>query len=286
MEEKKWENPNKMLCESGHKAFDRQTVCISFGNVISPTQYSSFIRSRDAVECSGQTFPHGHLRDFDLASAKWEGMPAWVFRAVKELTDTREIILYQFHHYENCRGRGGWSHRQTKERRKVIDGYIATTPDHKLIRKFYVNSNHESARKILGYAERFVCQKDTGLFAGAMTGNVDGNTQKALDAILPKDIMVIQKIPKAEAEYWQKVLDGPTVEIEKECAVLKTWTVKIPNTDYEVDIKICNGDKPYVDPVMFDSGSECCVGEVSDTLLGDYHFDMGEVKYIVRVAAE
>lgn len=38
------------------------------GNVISDTQFSSFIRSHDQTECNGFTFSPGQLRAFDIGS--------------------------------------------------------------------------------------------------------------------------------------------------------------------------------------------------------------------------
>lgn len=40
----------------------------------------------------------------------------------------------------------------------------------------------------------------------------------------------------------------------------------------EADIKVCNGDTPYVDPVLFDDGSQACTLEVTDSFFGEYIF--------------
>lgn len=41
----------------------------------------------------------------------------------------------------------------------------------------------------------------------------------------------------------------------------------------EVDIKVCNGDKPYVDAVIFGYGHDLGCLDVGDTLLGEYIFE-------------
>ena len=49
----------------------------------------------------------------------------------------------------------------------------------------------------------------------------------------------------------------------------------------EADIKCCNGDSPYVDPVAFIDGHQVCVLEVDDTLEGEYWFNLGKGEYYV-----
>lgn len=51
----------------------------------------------------------------------------------------------------------------------------------------------------------------------------------------------------------------------------------------EADIKVCNGDPPYVDPVLFDDGEEAVVLAVSGDILGDFEFAFKGDKYIVTV---
>ena len=72
--------------------------------------------------------------------------------------------------------------------------------------------------------------------------------------------------------------------------VAETFTVtfnQIPNKKFEADIKVCNADSPYIDPVLFEVidgiGYEVCVGEVTDTLLGDYYFSITNGDFLVKV---
>jgi hypothetical protein len=75
--------------------------------------------------------------------------------------------------------------------------------------------------------------------------------------------------------------------------VIRTFTVRFPDR-YEADIKVCNGDTPYVDAVLFDpNGCEAqsiklvyCVLEVSDTLLGEYPFHHGGNEYVANLKDE
>ena len=127
MKKKEWVNNNKMLFESGHRTFDRQTNCIGTGNMIANTQVSFFIRPRIQTECNGQAFPVGDLRAFDMK--KWH-LP-WIVRdMVLGLTERRKIILYQFHHWNDDK--------------RIVHGYVATTPGHRLLRTFIIGPTYKS----------------------------------------------------------------------------------------------------------------------------------------------
>ena len=66
MKEHEWATPNRMKFDSLHKTFNRQVSCISTGNHIGNTVYSSYIRAYNQTECNGHTFPKGHLQEYDL----------------------------------------------------------------------------------------------------------------------------------------------------------------------------------------------------------------------------
>ncbi len=92
------------------------------------------------------------------------------------------------------------------------------------------------------------------------------------------------KITKDLADLLQKVLDwkdGIYPEWGKD--EVHTLTAKFP-TGIEADIKVVNGDSPYVDPVLFEkNGSELTVIEPTDTILGEYIFWDEKDNYIVKV---
>lgn len=81
------------------------------------------------------------------------------------------------------------------------------------------------------------------------------------------------KIPKEKAEELQKFLDG---EGEGTMNTVATFTTGFPHTEssgsVEIDIKVCDGANPFVDPVMFQDGSEVGCLECADELLGEYVF--------------
>lgn len=59
----------------------------------------------------------------------------------------------------------------------------------------------------------------------------------------------------------------------KDSAVIATVTAQFDN-GYQADIKVCNGDTPYVDNVLFDKdGDELHCPDISESLLGQYEFE-------------
>lgn len=111
MKEKVWATPNRMLIETDHRTFDRQTNVISTGNVIANTQLSLYVRGELRVKCWGpETRKPGHLRDYDLRS--WPEMPRLVRELVLRETKGREdsVWVSSFFHHNGSR--------------KVVHGYI------------------------------------------------------------------------------------------------------------------------------------------------------------------
>lgn len=53
--------------------------------------------------------------------------------------------------------------------------------------------------------------------------------------------------------------------------VIETITASFED-GIEADIKVCDGESPFVDPVLFDKGNEICCLDVTDTLVGEYLF--------------
>jgi hypothetical protein len=63
--------------------------------------------------------------------------------------------------------------------------------------------------------------------------------------------------------------------------IIQTFTANFGN-GIEADIKVCNGDGPYIDPVLFEDGNEVVVGEPSWILDGVYDFEyMNEIYRVV-----
>ena len=83
----------------------------------------------------------------------------------------------------------------------------------------------------------------------------------------------ILKIPGYEVTAMQKFLDGTGRD---KVRTEKTYTAQFGDKgegDIEVDIKVCEGDPPFVDAVIFQDNSEIGCLEVDDTLVGEYIFE-------------
>lgn len=89
-----------MVMESGHKTFDRQTNCISTGNVIANTELGWFIRPSTDLECNGHDFVTGALQAYDLKDFERLGLSiGYLRRHVEKLVDQHDGgILYAFFH--------------------------------------------------------------------------------------------------------------------------------------------------------------------------------------------
>lgn len=129
MKKIEWKNPNKMMMESGHKTFDRQTNYIGTGNVFSNTQTGLFIRGYNETECNGFTFQKGELQKSDLKG--WYGMPQQVHKALSKHATDESVILYKFFHQD---GQG----------ELIVHGYVMTTNKYELIDYFVVGPTYKS----------------------------------------------------------------------------------------------------------------------------------------------
>ena len=97
MKKKVWNSTGmKQIIDSGWKEFDRQTNCISTGNVISNTQLSQFIRPYSETECNGFERPKGHLMKFDLESFNRYDIPQRIMNILKDVNRRESYILYMF----------------------------------------------------------------------------------------------------------------------------------------------------------------------------------------------
>ncbi|MDF2879679.1 MAG: hypothetical protein K0R54_236 [Clostridiaceae bacterium] len=103
-----------------------------------------------------------------------------------------------------------------------------------------------------------------------MTTQLKNNIKQATITISQKEATEIQDILNiAEGRY------------EESNDILKTYTVKFDN-GFFADIKICNGDTPYVDSLLFDkNGNQVCVLEISEEILGEYLFEHNGIEYMV-----
>lgn len=91
----------RQIINSGWKEFDKQTNCISTGNVISNTQYSSFVRPWKDTKCNGHDFPEGQLMNFDLQF--FSGIPQSIDEYLRDEKREDSVILYKFSTYKDGR---------------------------------------------------------------------------------------------------------------------------------------------------------------------------------------
>ena len=147
MKKIKWVNDNRMLFESDHKTFNRQTNIISTGNIIANTVIGQHIRAYTETECNGLTRSEGHLRNFDLQGFMRRHIPRRVLQAVKDSTANRSAWLYELLHYNNM---GLW-----KDDQRIVHGYVLTSGDHFLIRSFVTGPTWKS-RSVVNEATKYL----------------------------------------------------------------------------------------------------------------------------------
>lgn len=144
MKKKVWVNPNKMLFESPHKAFNKQCTLISTGNQIGNVVYSNYIRPYCELECNGFTHPPGYLQNYDLSKNIVGMVPQHIANTVKELGREMSLILYNFHHW--------------RDGKRIEDGWVLTTEDdnsYRLLRTWYINRDWR-ARAALDEAVKYI----------------------------------------------------------------------------------------------------------------------------------
>jgi hypothetical protein len=92
------------------------------------------------------------------------------------------------------------------------------------------------------------------------------------------------KVPEAEMSEMNGLLSLETMPDSGPYEVVKTYTADFGD-GWQADIKVCNGEPPYVDPVLFLDGNEITCIEIADNLNGEYHFHSIDFDLIVDVVA-
>lgn len=118
-------NKTRMLVDTGWKTFDRQTNCISAGNVIANTQLSTYVRPYRETECNGLSFKPGELLEADLKAFGYRP-PDDVLGILRDKGRERSVILYMFSTYETVGNIVG-------RRMRVPFLWVATDDDHRLM---------------------------------------------------------------------------------------------------------------------------------------------------------
>lgn len=113
--------------------FNKQTNCISIGNVYANTQVSSFIRPWSGTKCNGFDFPEGHLMKVDLRQFDGFHIPANLRDVIRDKNRKDSVILYMFFTMRN--------------KRVVPFGWVLTDREHHLIGWNVVREYGESYTK-------------------------------------------------------------------------------------------------------------------------------------------
>lgn len=99
--------------------------------------------------------------------------------------------------------------------------------------------------------------------------------------------IVNHALPKAMAEHLQEILDWPNDYPDAgPSEVIHEFTIKI-DEDHEVDLKLCNGDTPWLDVVLFERSADGSgfvekeVFEPGNALLGEFQFPSIDAKIVI-----
>jgi len=98
----------------------------------------------------------------------------------------------------------------------------------------------------------------------------------------PAEIVRIQ-LTESETIFAHQFLGRSTADPECEDTPLTKSAAFTLCPGLEVDVKLCNGDSPYVDPVLFFNGSEVECLNPDDTLEGQYDFIFEGKLYRVEI---
>tara|TARA_B100001123_G_scaffold360949_1_gene417260 strand:- start:130 stop:429 length:300 start_codon:yes stop_codon:yes gene_type:complete len=75
-------------------------------------------------------------------------------------------------------------------------------------------------------------------------------------------------IDAVQADLMQRYLDSDGSDYVR---TIQTYTASFSD-GVEADVKVCEGNPPFVDAVLYEDGCEVQIREVSDELLGKYQF--------------
>lgn len=136
LKKKVWtKNGMKQIIHTGHVTFDKQTSMIATGNNWGNTIHGSYIRPYTEVYNGAMVRrPPGHLQEFDLDYFKDIKTPAHILNSVRQEARDNQVILYALFHFYEHRG----------YRRRVIHGYVLTTPDYRLLQSWNTGPTYKS----------------------------------------------------------------------------------------------------------------------------------------------
>lgn len=142
-----WVHPNKALVQTGHRTFDRQCLSVHTGNVVTDTQFSSFVRHAQNCECNGFEFNHGELQRHDLEPFRrcklvTREAEAYVVSRCEALQES--VILYAFFYW-------------VKGKRRML-GNVVTDNDH-WVPKVFTWSGTRKGWDVLHWVLPYISEK-------------------------------------------------------------------------------------------------------------------------------
>jgi len=137
----KWENPNKMKINTGHKTFDAQTNIISTGNIIANTIIGNHIRAFNDCHNGFENKESGHLQDWDLD--KFDYVPQGWKDRMRANPDMKYILYEVFHHNSNGN--------------KISHGMILTDYDKNHMHTYCARAGYNISFEILFTVRDYLC---------------------------------------------------------------------------------------------------------------------------------
>ena len=128
-----YNNKGNQVVKTDWVEFNKQTNCISTGNVYANTQRSSFIRPWLETKCNGHDFQAGHLMKFDLENYRGYRIPEEIESYIRDKYRKDSVILYMFFTVRN--------------KRVIPFGWVLTDRNYKLLKWTVVRDYNESFKK-------------------------------------------------------------------------------------------------------------------------------------------
>lgn len=123
-----WSTPNRAAIDTGCKAFDKKFTGVMFGNVISGTVLSLFVRGGQNLACNGRQYNRGELLELDLngfgRKLDIQLATRWVRQHQKDAVES-VLLAVIYHHYRE----GGCE-------KHVTHGAFVMGRDRSLIKRF------------------------------------------------------------------------------------------------------------------------------------------------------
>lgn len=129
---------NKILIDTGHAAFDKQTNSIGPANHWANTIHGNFIRPHQETGCNGFFFRPGELQRTDLKYYRDIGTPGHILNAVKQAAKDQNVILYAVFHWNSKNGNGI----------RIVHGFILTDAEYKLIDSWVTGPSWKSGNVV------------------------------------------------------------------------------------------------------------------------------------------